>query len=387
MLSHAQAGEVTQQQDQNISSDIGTVDGVLLDSGVRSLSLKDATEYALEHNKQLDIKDSLVQALKVKEEEVLVLQSKAKMSNMVNSVIDILLKKGHTLALTRYQKEVAEKNSEQERLILFKTVQNNYFNLKSAIKKYEKSQGITKYALENLKAVELKYNVGLASELELLGAKTMLIKATADQNAAERAVILNQMTFNRSIGLPVFTNVNLTEDISMEKYEEVNLNEKTKLALENRMEMFMAKKVFELDSIYIKLFEEYSPKNTYVYRIAFADTQTAELYVSLAEDGVRQSVYKSYFDMVNAYDAVQVLEENETQAQKIYDIAVIKYNAGMAPNNDVTDALNKLHDAQINKEHGLLAYKLAKITFEQSYGIGIGNDQIPYKAPQGSQDK
>ena len=113
-----------------------------------------------------------------------------------------------------------------------------------------------------------------------------------------------------------------------------------------------------------------------------ANAQTGELYLSLAEDAVRQSVCKSYYDMVNAYEMIEILEQSEQQAQKAYDIAVIKYDAGMITNNEVTDALNKLQEAQVNKEQGYLAYQLAKITFEHSYGIGIGNDQIPYKPPQ-----
>ena len=233
---------------------------------VYNFSLNDAIEYALENNKQLEINDSIIKAAEIKVQEEKANQRKALNVKFTvpyastTMAFEILTKRGYYVELAEYQLEVAKKTKERDIKALQATVQNNYYNLKTSVKKYNIAQSIEKHALENLKAVELKYKLGLASEIELLGAKTAAKKATADKNASERSVNLSRMTFNRSIGLPVFIKVNLTDDIKIEKYK-VDLNEKVELALENRLEMYNAKRVYELDKLYIEAMGLYNKEH------------------------------------------------------------------------------------------------------------------------------
>ena len=79
-----------------------------------------------------------------------------------------------------------------------------------------------------------------------------------------------------------------------------------------------------------------------MYRSALANTQTGELYLSLAEDAVRQSVCKSYYDMVNAYEMIEFRAKRAASA-KAYDTVVINMT-GMITNRS-NDALNKPQEA------------------------------------------
>jgi outer membrane protein TolC len=266
---------------------------------------------------------------------------------------------------------LAKAGREQARETVKMAVQNAYFNLLFAQDKAEIQKSVLESAEKDMDIANKKYELGMVSQVDVLSSEAALESARLGYNTALRDLEYQAMSFNKTLGLPLKTRVNLTDSLTHEEPPEADLEEKVALALQNRYEVIAAKEQYRVNELNHKLTLGWYPENTFITRQARYDMEKSHHQMVSAEQDVELSVRKAYMDMYSAYESINVLGKNVERLQKAYDIARLRYDNGMATSQEVVNALNALNDIKLQHLKAIHGYNLARLQFEASSGIGI----------------
>ncbi|MDD4707352.1 MAG: TolC family protein, partial [Firmicutes bacterium] len=266
---------------------------------------------------------------------------------------------------------LAEKGREQTIETVKMAVQSAYFNLLFAQDKAEIQRSILDSAKKDMDIAGKKYELGMVSQVDVLSSEAALESAKLGYNTATRDLEYQRMSFNKTLGLPLKTEVGLTDSLTFEEPPGADIEEEVTLALQNRYEVIAAKEQYRVNELNHKLTLGWYPENTFVTRQARYDMESTHQSLVNAEQDVELSVRKAYMDMQSAYDSIGVLSKNVERLQKAYDIARLRYDTGMATSQEVVNALNALNDIKLQHLQAVHGYNLARIQFEASSGIGI----------------
>lgn len=338
----------------------------------KSFSLQQATDYALANNPMIGISQTGIDKAKVSLREAVSAFNKMEDSDLV-SFEATQVKRGYFKRLAQMGVTIAEKSQLQTKEMIKFSVENSYFNLLNAKENLDIQNSIVNASKENYDIVNNKYKLGLASEVELVAAEASYSQSQLDQKSANSALEYAKMSFNKTLGLPLDTKVNLTDTLKAEAPPEINLEEKVASALQNRMEIISASEQYEVDKLNLEVTSTWYPENTYKYQSAKYAMENSSYALENSRQTVELSVRKAYMDMMDAYNALGTLDSTIAQLEKVYDVTKLKYDTGMATNNEVVDALNKTKEIKLKKSQALLGFNLAKKQFEASYGIGISS--------------
>lgn len=348
-------------------------------SEVKTFSLEQAVNYALENSPLVGISETGLQKAQVKLKEAKSAYNKSNKSEDTAKAFSVSIETLDTAKLQKgYYKRLAEMGlilAEKAKLQTIESikfsVESSYFNLLNAQEKLAIQNSILKVSKENLDNIKKKYALGMASQIEVLSFETAYSQAELDKKSAERALIYAKMSFNKTLGLPLDTKVQLTDKLQVQVPPEVDIEKKVEEALENRMEVISATEQYEVDKLNFEITALWYPENTYKYQEAKHIVESSAYSVINSQQTVELSVRKAYMDMIDAYEAIEVLDKLIDQAEKTYETTKVRYDMGMATNNEVVEALNKLQEIKLQKAQALLGYNLAKKQFEASYGIGL----------------
>ena len=343
------------------------------------LSLNEAIEYALENSPLVSMSDTKIAAEKVNVAE----QTRGYnvsdkpyipfgTPDPLNSALGALkVSKGYYKSYAEMNLLFAEKGREQTVETIKFIVENKYFNVINARERLLIQKGILEYTEKNLNNINKKNELGMASELEVMGFETSHLKEQTEFRKLVREYGLSLIEFNKSIGLPLDAEVNLIDTIGVKALDEVDINLKINDALENRLEVFSAKKLLELNEFDFKITSSLFAQNTFKHQQAKYKVEEAQHQLNEIKQNIELMVRGAYIGMVNAYESISVVQKVVEQSEKIYEVTTMRYELGMATDNDVVDALNKLREAKLLEAQSILGYNLAVKQFEASYGIGV----------------
>ena len=266
---------------------------------------------------------------------------------------------------------LAKKGREQTIETVKMAVQNAYFNLLFVKEKAQIQKSILDSAKKDMDIANKKYELGMVSQVDVLSSEAALESAKLGYNTALRDLEYQVMSFNKTLGLPLKTEVTLTDSLAFEEPPEADLEERVTLALQNRYEVIAAKEQYRVNELNHKLTLGWYPENTFATRQARYDMENSHHKLVSAEQDVELSVRKAYMDMQSAYESIRVLGKNVERLEKAYDIARLRYDTGMATSQEVVNALNALNDIKLQRLQAIHGYNLAKIQFEASSGIGV----------------
>ncbi|MGE4284388.1 MAG: TolC family protein [Clostridia bacterium] len=338
----------------------------------KTFSLQQAIDYALENSPLIVISETGIEKAKVSSKEARSVYNKAE-DAPVMAFESQLSKDGYYKRMAEMGLKLAEQGKVQTVESVKFAVENNYFTLLNAKENLNIQEDIYNLAVENLNIANQKYDLGTISEIELLSFKTSVAQAEVDRKSAQRALEYAQMNFNKALGMPLNTKVQLTDAIKVEAPESIDIEEKVSQAFVNRMEIISAKEQYEADKLYFEITAKWYPSNTYKHQQAKQTVELSEYSLTNTNQTVEISVRKAHMDMLDAYESLVVLQQTEEQLQKVYDIAKIKYENGMGTNTEVLEAMNQLKEIKLGKSKAQLGYNLTKKQFEVSYGVGLGS--------------
>ncbi|MFA7215604.1 MAG: TolC family protein [Bacillota bacterium] len=347
-----------------------------------TLTLQQAVDYALENSAAIKLSHTAVEKAEVGYKEAKSAYDKADKAGGLSREDRMLMSsqmifenykmtEGYYKEMADMGRTLAEKGREQTIETVKMAVQSAYFNLLFAQDKAEIQRSILDSAKKDMDIAGKKYELGMVSQVDVLSSEAALESAKLGYNTATRDLEYQRMSFNKTLGLPLKTEVGLTDSLTFEEPPGADIEEEVTLALQNRYEVIAAKEQYRVNELNHKLTLGWYPENTFVTRQARYDMESTHQSLVNAEQDVELSVRKAYMDMQSAYDSIGVLSKNVERLQKAYDIARLRYDTGMATSQEVVNALNALNDIKLQHLQAVHGYNLARIQFEASSGIGI----------------
>jgi outer membrane protein len=347
-----------------------------------TFSLQQAVDYALENSAAIKLSYTAVDKAEVGYREAKSAYDKADDAGGLSREERMLmssqmlfenykLTEGFYKEMADMGRTLAKKGREQTIETVKMAVQNAYFNLLFVKEKAQIQKSILDSAKKDMDIANKKYELGMVSQVDVLSSEAALESAKLGYNTALRDLEYQVMSFNKTLGLPLKTEVTLTDSLAFEEPPEADLEERVTLALQNRYEVIAAKEQYRVNELNHKLTLGWYPENTFATRQARYDMENSHHKLVSAEQDVELSVRKAYMDMQSAYESIRVLGKNVERLEKAYDIARLRYDTGMATSQEVVNALNALNDIKLQRLQAIYGYNLAKIQFEASSGIGV----------------
>jgi len=269
----------------------------------------------------------------------------------------------------------------------------------------------------HLKNVQASYAVGVVAKVDVLRSEVELADAQQNLIKAENAKKVAVHSLNKIIGLPLETELNLTDTLSNEEYgrdlasclEFAELNRPdleqsrqsvraAKGGVRTARSGYMPKvnvtasKKWTYSSQSQQLGHNPAKSNTWdagitatwtafdsgvtAYKVHAAEMKTRAAKEQLRdnENGVALDVRNTYYNMQESQRRIHTTNVAVSKAQEDYDIAQLRYRNGVGTNTDVMDAQVALNKAKTNYIQACYDFNTNKIALDNAIGV-------PFKSP------
>lgn len=271
-------------------------------------------------------------------------------------------------AQTKYvsskQKELAEKIAKQAYEIAREQtkiqVEKTYYDVLKAENLVKAKEASVQRTQEQLNLVQKKFKSGAAVKTDVNRAEVSLASARADLANAQRDLKNAQVTFNKTLGLALTANVKLAPVL---KYEQASLpavEELSRQALENRLEIQRARNSETIAKLNYDLAVRYLAANTYTARNYKTELEKAKLDVKQQEQNAQAEVISTIFQVQKADEVVRILTNSLEQAKANHSLAKRRYEIGVGTLVDVLTASVDLADTEAKYIEAVYNYTLAK---------------------------
>lgn len=273
----------------------------------------------------------------------------------------------------------------------------------------------------HLDNVTAQYKVGTVAKSDVLRSQVQLATAQLNLVTAQNNYDIAVATLNNTIGLPVDTMLDIKDELHYQKYD-VSLEKCIEYALLHRPDVMAAERsagaaeaaknaarsgyLPSVAAVASKAFSgehgfRHDHSDTWVFglqaswniwdnNITAAQVQQKKAAQKKAEENYMDTVENAKLDVRIAYLNLIAAEKNifttsvaVEQAQDDYNIALVRYNAGVGTNLDVMDAEDNLVRVQNQYITALYDYNVSKASLDKAMGISIDLDVTPYQ-PKGT---
>lgn len=262
----------------------------------------------------------------------------------------------------------------------------------------------------HLKNTEAQFNVGVVAKIDVLRSQVELANAQQTLIKANNAYDLAIASLNNVIGLPLHTDLAVSEGLEYKEYPNTLENCLT-YAMTNRPEIHEAEASVEIAKQEQKIANSANlPQvnasatngwgrnndswpgtsdndwavgvsvnmNVFDYGVtagkvaaAKANKIKAEEYYRQVSDGVQLDVRSCYLNLREAEKRISTSYTAVAQAEEDYHIAQVRYQAGVGTNTDVMDASVALTQAKNNYVQALYDYNTSRAELERAMGVPV----------------
>ncbi len=336
-----------------------------------TLSLENAINMAMEDNPQFISADT-----KIKNAEKQLDQAKKDQKDVKGAIrlpeyfSLVPVKNGYYVEQAKIGVESAKREKVKAENTLRYEVTQKYYAVKLAEALLDGTKDAHKIATENKNALDIQFNLGLVSELDVKNAEYAVMQTKTACDKYERN--LQIATENLKIALQIDgqeATLILTDGIEYMPFE-TNVSEDTEKAMETRLDVYLlksscdqAEKYLETTLVLGEKSSEYSAANQSLVQARYTYTNTKKL--------IGLSINAAYNEILNSADSLKLSEMNVDIKSREYNVAKVQYDLGMITNTQLTGALNAVTTAKIELENAKLNYKLAveKYGYEISLGL------------------
>ena len=115
---------------------------------------------------------------------------------------------------------------------------------------------------------------------------------------------------------------------------------------------------------------------------AKATLRKAEEALAAADEKIRLDVHTAYLNLRAAEQNIKTAETAVKQAEEDYNIARVRYNAGVGTNLEVMRASDNLTTARMNYATVLYSYNMGKASLDNAMGVPVDLDAMRYRAAE-----
>lgn len=355
---------------------------------VLKLTLEEAIEYALEHNK-----DMVIQDIKIEKQEFEYDQnmrdikkydrSDKGMMDMPPAIYPAITqdpsvnKELYEMGAIQRYVDFTLQQSKWDKEILINDITNNvskaYYDL--LLKQEEQ-----KIAQENLKLAQKQYDNnkllldnGQISEHQLLMTNMSVTQAQTAYEAAKTMYQVQLLSFNNVLGTNLDTEITLLDSITYPEHEVMDIENAIKKAFENNVSLKSVQENYEIQKLTLEALSIKYPEMTYRYKEQQIAIEEAEKNVQSVESLIEMGLRASYFNLTSVRDNIGIYEESIKLAEKSLELAELNYQLGMSTTKEVTEARIALMEAKKGYMNHLHQYHTALIDFQDSMGLGRKN--------------
>lgn len=260
---------------------------------------------------------------------------------------------------------------------------------------------------EHLAVTRAEYEAGTIVKSDILRSEVEVSDAQQEQITAQNDYLVAVAALDKLMGLPMDTEINLTEPLKYEKYGRA-LEECIQLAMNNRPEMQEADKKVEYAKQGISVAKSASKPSVALQGIedSYSDNfpgiggnknwsltmnvsmniydagQTrngiekanTELEKNLqlrqqAKDNAEFEVRQAYLDLKEAEKRIATTQMAVDKAEEDYKIAQLRYSVGDVTNLDVIDAQNAIVKAKSNYIQALFDFNTDRVKTDKASGV------------------
>ena len=285
---------------------------------------------------------------------------------------------------------------------------NSYYSILQAQNQVTIYEQTVESLEEHLKNVKAQYHVGTVAKSDVLRSEVELADAQQSLIKAENARDLSVSNFNNVVGLPLDTDVRVTEELGYEKYDLI-LDECIAYALENRADGKQAQLAIDAAEEYKAIAKSgYRPTISATasngwddedfpgveneswqigakmswnlidsgvtkaqVRQAEADILSAKEQARQKQDAIQLEVRTAYLDVREAEKRIHTSQVSVEKAEEDLKIARVRYRAGVGTNLDVMDAQVALTTAKTNYVQSLYDYNTSKASLDRAMGLSV----------------
>jgi outer membrane protein TolC len=317
-----------------------------------SLSLRRAVELALSGNPKARLASVQAERAMVSYESLVdTIDSLTEILNATGTLDDELMEILYVGPAQADQiKNLAERREEMEKNLLAVEAQRNYLNLSKAQDQLALAELGLDRAAEQKRLAEVAYRVGTVARSDVMGAEAQLSLAEVQFFAAESAIQTAQAALNKSMGRSLDEPVAPDADFTLPQVGPVNLKNGLDSAA-GRLDVVVA-----VETLSVKEKQFAYAKHTYhhdstEYRAAELEADEALLSKQIALENARLEVHQLYHLLAGMEKQQEALEKSVNFAAEAYRLAMLRYEAGIATQMEVTSALQILSERETQLLH------------------------------------
>lgn len=288
------------------------------------------------------------------------------------------------------------------------TATSSYYNVLEATDSLQLSRDSVERLTAHLKNVQAQYDVGVVAKVDVLRSEVELADAEQNLIKAQNAYDLAVANLNNVIGLPLDTELIVSERLGYYEYANT-LENCINFALVNRPELFQAEAGVEAARAGVKVARSgFMPQvaasatnswtahswpgdenenwgvglnvslNVFDSGVTAAKVRSADANLVKAEETYRQTrdavqldVRSSYLNLREAEKRIGTAKVAVDKAEEDYHIAQVRYQAGVGTNLDVMDAQVALTAAKNNYIQALYDYNTSGAELEKAMGVPV----------------
>ncbi len=344
---------------------------VCAESVTYTLSLEEAIEIATKDNPGFISADTAIKNAEKQLEEAKKDQKEVKGVIRLPSAFSLVpVKQGYYVEQAKIGVESAKRERIKAENTLKYEITQKYYSVILAEAVLNSARDAYKMASDNKNTIDIQFDRGLVSQLEVNNAEYALMQAKAAVDKYERNLSLAKENLKISLQIDgQDATLILTDGIEYQPFES-NVSEDIENAMETRLDVYLLKSNCEQAERYLKATtvlgyksSEYSAANQSLVQSQYTYTNSKKL--------IGLSIISAYNEIVNAADALKLAETSVDLRTQEYNVAKLQYDLGMITNTQLTGALNAVSNAKIELENAKLSYKLAveKYGYEITTGI------------------
>lgn len=259
-------------------------------------------------------------------------------------------------------------------------------------------------ARAQLTTAQARFEIGTSPRFDVLRAETQVSEAVQNLTQSQTQVETSRVTLNRILGVPLSRTYNLVQPGTAPALAE-NLDTLISIAEGQRAELLSAQAQVQAAEAGIRLaradlipeldlvanyqtVQKTTPAQVTGWtlsavlnwalfnggrtqaNVAEAKALTAEAQTNLEDTSrlVEQEVRQAYADLQSAAVTIDTAKSRLAQAQEAYDIAVVRYEAGVGTATELADVLATLSVARTNLDRALFNYNISYAGLQRALG-------------------
>ena len=322
----------------------------------------------------------------------------------------------------RYGLNAADFALEQTKQAIRLTATMSYFNILQAQNLLKVREDTVATLQTHLADVNAQFRVGTVARADVLASEVELANAQQNLTTARNNYEVAVATLNNAIGVPTNTVLTINDELRYTRYD-ISLDDCTDYGLLYRADgaaaVYAVRRAEEgvrtakagyrptVNAAATRSIagerpfkDDHTSSNQWAAGIsaswnifdngvtaaqvdaAKATLRKAEEALAATDEQIRLDVHTAYLNLRAAEQNIKTTETAVKQAEEDYNIARVRYNAGVGTNLEVMRASDNLTIARMNYSTALYRYNTSKASLDNAMGVPVDLDAVRYRAAE-----